>query len=486
MILQDLLYKVALQSIHGDTTIEVNQITSDSREVKPGGAFIAIHGHLSDGHIYIGKALISGAKIIVYSNPIEDFKEDVTYIRVKDTSIAFAQMACTFYHHPSEKLKLVGVTGTNGKTTIATMLFHLFTHLGYTCGLISTIQNQIGTQVIPSTHTTPDALHLNALLAKMADAKCSHVFMECSSHAIHQHRIYGLNFTGAIFSNITHDHLDYHKTFHEYIKVKKSFFDNLPPSAFAITNKDDKHGLEMLQNTKAKKYTYSLKTLADFKGKILENNFAGLQMLINQHEVHFMLMGTFNAYNLLAIYGAAICLGEESTQVLLLLSKLKGATGRFDYIISKSKILGVVDYAHTPDALKNILEAIHKINEGKGQIITVVGCGGNRDKTKRPEMARLANDYSTKVILTSDNPRDEDPLQILADMQEGLNTSAKRKTITIADRKEAIKVAVQLAKPADIILIAGKGHETYQEIHGQRSHFNDKEVLNEMFDLMHV
>lgn len=486
MTLKDLLYKVPLQSVKGNTDLIVECMTADSREAKHGAVFIAINGTNSNGHDFILKAIEKGVKAIVYSDALKDFENEITYIRVKDSSIAFAQMACTFYNNPSEKIKLVGVTGTNGKTTIATMLFHLFTNLGCTCGLISTIQNQIGSTIIPSTHTTPDALHLNALLEKMLDGGCTHVFMECSSHAIHQHRITGLNFTGALFSNITHDHLDYHKTFNEYIKVKKSFFDALPETAFAITNKDDKHGMEMLQNTKAKKFTYSLKTLADFKGKILENNFAGLQMMINQHEVNFMLMGTFNAYNLLAIYGAAICLGEESADILLHLSKLKGATGRFDFVLSKSKILGVVDYAHTPDALKNILEAINKINEGKGNIITVVGCGGNRDKTKRPEMAKLANDYSAKVFLTSDNPRDEEPLKILAEMQAGLNSAAKRKTITIEDRKEAIKAAVQFAKPADIILIAGKGHETYQEIHGKRIHFNDKEVLNEMFQLMDV
>lgn len=486
MTLKDLLYKVTLQSVKGDTNLNVLMITADSREVHPGATFIAISGTHSNGHAYISKAIENGATAIVYSEAVENFVEGITYIKVQNSSIAFGQMAATFFGNPSEKMKLVGVTGTNGKTTIATMLFQLLTNLGYRCGLISTIENKIITSVIPSTHTTPDALQLNALLMKMLDAGCTHVFMECSSHAIHQHRIAGLQFTGAIFSNITHDHLDYHKTFNEYIKVKKSFFDDLPATAFALTNKDDKHGIEMLQNTKAKKYTYSLKTLADFKGKILENNFTGLQMMVNQHEVNFMLMGVFNAYNLLAIYGAAICLNEEPGKVLRHLSKLKGATGRFDYLLSKSRILGIVDYAHTPDALKNILETIHKINEGKGNIITVVGCGGNRDTTKRPEMAKLANDYSARVILTSDNPRNEDPLAILAEMQAGLNSVAKRKTITIPDRKEAIKTAVQFAHPADIILIAGKGHETYQEIRGVRIHFNDKEVLNEMFEMMDV
>ncbi len=481
MTLQDLLYKVPLLSVNGPTDFVVPALCADSREVVPGSVFIAIKGVQSDGHTFIQQAIENGAKAIIYSESVEETNAAVTYICVQNTSVALAYMAVSFYGNPSAKMKIVGVTGTNGKTTIATMLFSLFSDLGYACGLISTVQNQIKDTIIPATHTTPDALHLNALLAKMQEAGCTHVFMECSSHAIHQHRITGLTFTGAVFTNITHDHLDYHGTFNEYLRVKKSFFDGLPAAAFAITNKDDKHGLDMLKDTKAKKLTYSLKTLADFKGRILENTFTGLQMLINQYEVSFLLMGTFNAYNLLAIYGAAVSLGEDPQKILMVLSKLKGAPGRFDYLLSKSNILGVVDYAHTPDALKNILEAVKKLNEGRGKIITVVGCGGNRDKTKRPIMARIANDYSEKVILTSDNPRFEDPQVILAEMQAGLDSAARRKTITIPERLEAIKVAVQLAQPDDIILIAGKGHETYQEIKGKRIHFNDKEILKDMF-----
>jgi UDP-N-acetylmuramoyl-L-alanyl-D-glutamate--2,6-diaminopimelate ligase len=356
--------------------------------------------------------------------------------------------------------------------------------MGYHCGLVSTVQNQIGNKVIPSTHTTPDAVNLNALLRQMVDDGCSHVFMECSSHAIHQHRITGLEFAGGIFSNITHDHLDYHKTFEEYIKVKKSFFDHLSPVAFAISNLDDKRGEVMLQNTPAKKYYYSLKTLADFKGKILENALTGLVMTVNDKEVHFRLIGEFNAYNLLAVYGAAVCLGEKSEEVLTALSMLSGAEGRFDYIISNGLIIGIVDYAHTPDAIENVLMTIRKLRKGHEQIITVVGCGGDRDKTKRPVMAQTACDLSDKVILTSDNPRTEDPAQILKDMEEGLSSSAKRKYISIIDRREAIKTAVNLANREDIILVAGKGHEKYQDIKGVKHPFDDKEVLRETFRLL--
>ncbi|MEO7530963.1 MAG: UDP-N-acetylmuramoyl-L-alanyl-D-glutamate--2,6-diaminopimelate ligase, partial [Sediminibacterium sp.] len=397
---------------------------------------------------------------------------------------AVAYMAHQFYGEPSAKMKLVGVTGTNGKTTIATVLFKLFTQLGYTCGLLSTVQNQIGDEVIPATHTTPDAISLNALLKQMLEEGCTHVFMECSSHAIHQHRITGLHFTGALFSNITHDHLDYHKTFDEYIRVKKKFFDDLPSTSFAISNADDKRGEVMLQNTHAKKYLYSLKTVAAFKGKILENVLTGLVMMVNDKEVHFRLIGEFNAYNLLAVYGAAICLGEESETVLTALSLLTGAEGRFDYSVSSGLIIGIVDYAHTPDALENVLMTIKKLRKGYEQVITVVGCGGDRDKTKRPIMAQTACDLSDKVILTSDNPRTEDPAQILRDMQEGLSSSAKRKYISIEDRKEAIKTAVSFANKEDIILVAGKGHEKYQDINGVKHAFDDKEILREMFELL--
>jgi UDP-N-acetylmuramoyl-L-alanyl-D-glutamate--2,6-diaminopimelate ligase len=379
----------------------------------------------------------------------------------------------------------VGVTGTNGKTTIATLLYKLFTALGYKCGLLSTVQTHIGDRIVEATHTTPDPIQLNSLLKNMVEEGCTYAFMETSSHAIHQQRIAGLHYAGGLFSNITHDHLDYHKTFDEYIRVKKSFFDSLPSSSWAISNADDKRGAVMLQNTNAKKYFYSLKTVADFKGKILENNLTGLVMTVNDQEVHFRLIGEFNAYNLLAVYGAAICLGEEKAEILRCLSVLSGAEGRFDYIISpKERIVGVVDYAHTPDALINVLTTIQKLRKGHEQIITVVGCGGDRDKTKRPLMAAAACEYSDKAIFTSDNPRSEDPEQILLDMEEGLNTAAKRKYSKIADRKEAIRMAINLAKPEDIVLIAGKGHEKYQEIKGVKYPFDDKQILLEMFELL--
>lgn len=479
--LQDILYKVHLKQVHGSTDVTVTGIQIDSRKLEPGNVFVAIRGVLSDGHIFIDKAIASGATVIVCDTMPSTFIDGITYLEVADTQEAVAYMAHQFYDEPSTKLKLVGVTGTNGKTTIATVLFKLFTRLGYKCGLVSTVQNQVGDEIIPTTHTTPDAVSLNALLKLMLDAGCSHVFMECSSHAIHQHRITGLQFTGALFSNITHDHLDYHKTFDEYIRVKKSFFDHLPSSAFAISNADDKRGEVMLQNTQASKYLYSLKTIAAFKGKILENALTGLVMLVNDKEVHFRLIGEFNAYNLLAVYGAAICLGEESEEVLTVLSMLSGAEGRFDYIISAGLVIGIVDYAHTPDALENVLMTIKKLRKGHEQVITVVGCGGDRDKTKRPVMAQTACDLSDRVILTSDNPRTEDPEMILKDMETGLSSSARRKYISIVDRKEAIRTAVSYAGPEDIILVAGKGHEKYQDIKGIKYAFDDKQVLQEIF-----
>jgi UDP-N-acetylmuramoyl-L-alanyl-D-glutamate--2,6-diaminopimelate ligase len=482
-ILKDILYKVHLKEVQGGTGIAVTGIEIDSRKVKPGNVFVAIRGVQSDGHAFIDKAISLGAVAVVCDKIPAKTLQEVTYLVVNNTQEAVAYMAHQFYGEPSAKIKLTGVTGTNGKTTIATVLFKLFTQLGYKCGLISTVQNQIADTIIPATHTTPDAVSLNALLKQMADEHCTHVFMECSSHAIHQHRITGLHFAGGIFSNITHDHLDYHKTFDEYIKVKKQFFDNLPSSAFA-SNADDKRGEVMLQNTHAKKYFYSLKTVAAFKGKILENALTGLVMLVNDKEVHFRLIGEFNAYNLLAVYGAAICLGEENETVLTALSLLSGAEGRFDYSISGSLIIGIVDYAHTPDALENVLMTIKKLRKGHEQIITVVGCGGDRDKTKRPIMAQTACDLSDKVILTSDNPRTEDPAQILKDMEEGLSSAAKRKYISIADRREAIRTAVSFANSDDIILVAGKGHEKYQDINGVKNVFDDKQVLNEMFELL--
>mgnify|MGYP000418333679 FL=1 len=481
-ILQDILYKVHLLEVVGATDIAVSSIAIDSRKVIKGTAFVAIKGVAQDGHEYISKAIELGAKVIVCENMPALQVDGITYIKVASTPEAVAFMAHQFYDAPSTKIKLVGVTGTNGKTTIATLLFKLFSALGYTCGLVSTVQNQIGDQIIPATHTTPDAVSLNELLNTMVNAGCSHVFMECSSHAVHQHRITGLVFTGALFSNITHDHLDYHKTFENYIAAKKGFFDALPASAFAITNADDKRGEVMLQNTKAKKLSYGLKSSADYKGKILENALTGLVMLVNEIEVHFRLIGEFNAYNLLGVYGAAVNLGVESNTALTTLSMLAGAEGRFDYVISNKQVIGIIDYAHTPDALENVLATIKKLRKGYEQVITVVGCGGDRDKTKRPIMAQTACDLSDKVILTSDNPRTEDPAQIIADMEAGLNTAAKRKYISIIDRKEAIKAAVAFAKPEDIVLVAGKGHEKYQDINGVKHDFDDKAILLAFFN----
>ena len=485
MILQDILYKVAIRSVKGNTNIDIRDLQMDSRKTNSGTCFIAIKGAATDGHAFINSAIGSGAVAIVCETMPADLKEDIVYIEVLNAGEAAGYMANNFYGNPSQKIKLVGVTGTNGKTTIATLLFNLFSALDHSCGLISTVQNQIGKEVIPATHTTPDAISLNALLRQMVNEGCEYVFMEVSSHAIHQHRIAGLQFTGGLFSNITHDHLDYHQTFEEYIRVKKSWFDTLPTSAFAISNADDKRGMIMLQNTAAQKKYYSLKTLADFKGKILDNSLSGLHLLINETEVHFRLIGEFNAYNLLAVYGAAICLGEDKNNVLRILSSLNGAEGRFDYTISNiDKVIGIVDYAHTPDALLNVLVTIKKLRQGHEKIIAVVGCGGNRDKTKRPIMAEVACEYSDKVIFTSDNPRNEDPLEILKDMQAGVNAVTKKKVISIADRREAIKTAVSLADKEDIILVAGKGHEKYQEIKGVKYDFDDKKVLNEMFELL--
>lgn len=484
-VLQDIMYKVGIRSVRGNMQTEVSGLQIDSRKVNAGTAFIAIKGVAADGHNYIAKAIELGATVIVCEQFPGQLDNAVTYVQVENSGAAAGYMAHHFYGQPSEKIKLVGVTGTNGKTTIATLLYKLFTSLGYTCGLVSTVQNIIAGKGIEATHTTPDAISVNALLKEMVDAGCTHVFMESSSHAIHQHRITGLHYTGALFSNITHDHLDYHKTFDEYIRVKKSFFDSLPPDAFAITNTDDKRGLVMLQNTAAHKYYYSLKTMADFKGRILENGLTGLVLNVNEQEVHFRLIGEFNAYNLLAVYGAAICLGEDKHEVLRNLSVLTGAEGRFEYVVSaKERIIGIVDYAHTPDALLNVLSTIKNLRKGHEQVITVVGCGGDRDKTKRPVMAEVANEYSDRVIITSDNPRTEDPLQIIKDMEQGLNTAAKRKTISIADRREAIKTAISLAGAEDIVLIAGKGHEKYQDINGVKHHFDDKEELLQFFDLL--
>jgi len=485
LILQDILYKVSIRTVKGNTAAEVNDLQIDSRKVTAGTCFIAVKGYAADGHNYIDTAVNNGAVAIVCEVLPQELKDGVIYIQVENSAAAAGWMSHNFYGEPSLRIKLVGVTGTNGKTTIATVLWKLFTSLGYKCGLLSTVQNQIGETVISATHTTPDAISISKLLKQMVDEGCTHVFMECSSHAIHQHRIAGLQFAGALFSNITHDHLDYHKTFDEYIRVKKSWFDGLPSGAFALSNIDDKRGMVMLQNTPAKKFYYSLKTMADFKGKILENSFAGLHMMINEQEVFFRLIGEFNAYNILAVYGAAICLGEDKLQVLQQLSNVDGAEGRFDYTVSShERLVGIVDYAHTPDALLNVLATIKKLRQGHEHIITVVGCGGDRDKTKRPVMAEVACEYSDRVIFTSDNPRSEDAQKIIKEMEAGVSVVARKKYISITDRKEAIKTAVSLAEKEDIILVAGKGHEKYQDIKGVKYDFDDKQVLNEMFELL--
>ena len=485
MILADLLYKVSIRAVLGSTNIDVKDLQVDSRKVSTASCFIAIKGSSMDGHLFIDIAIQNGATTVICETLPVAVSENITYVQVENTAVAAGYISHNFYGAPSASIKLVGVTGTNGKTTIVTLLWKLFTALGYKCGLISTIQNQIGDTVVVATHTTPDAISVNALLSQMVDAGCQYVFMECSSHAIHQHRIAGLQFTGALFSNISHDHLDYHTTFDEYIRVKKSWFDGLPSSAFAISNADDKRGRVMLQNTSAKKYYYSLTTMADCKGKILDNSLTGLHMLVNDTEVYFRMIGEFNAYNLLAVFEAAVCLGQDKNLVLQLLSSLDGAEGRFDYMLSsQDKIMGIIDYAHTPDALLNVLATIKKLRQGNERIITVVGCGGDRDKTKRPIMAAVACEYSDQVIFTSDNPRSEDPLEILREMELGVNVVARKKFITIADRKEAIKTAVKLAVKEDIILVAGKGHEKYQEIKEVRYDFDDKKILWEMFELM--
>lgn len=481
--LQTILKGVDVKQITGTTDTEVSGIAIDSREAAPGMVFVAVKGTQTDGHKYIDKAIAAGVIAIVFETKPEAIPAHVTAIQVADAASAAGVLSHNFYDRPSHKVVLLGVTGTNGKTTIATLLFKLFRALGYSCGLVSTVQNQINDEVIPSTHTTPDAVQLNKLLAMMADAGCTHIFMESSSHAIHQKRMEGLRFAGGIFSNITHDHLDYHKTFDEYIRVKKAFFDGLPSTAFALSNLDDKRGTIMLQNTIARRMYYSLHQLTDIKGKILENGITGLVMTINDKEVHFRLIGEFNAYNLMAVYGAAVALDEDSDTVLAALSGITGAEGRFDVVQSpRDGVIGIVDYAHTPDALLNVLSTIKKLRQGNEAVITVVGCGGDRDKTKRPLMAEAACEYSNMSFFTSDNPRTEDPEMILADMVQGLKSEYKRRSKVIVGRREAIAEAVTMAQPGDIVLIAGKGHEKYQDINGVKHHFDDKEELQKCFE----
>ena len=482
--LSDILDGLAFTELQGSADMEISAIVFDSRKVIPGSLFVAVKGTLVDGHDYIEQAVKMGAAAVICEELPAHVTGEVDFFMVADSSIALGIVASNFYDNPSQKLKLVGVTGTNGKTTIATLLYKLFRDLGYKCGLLSTVENQVNGQVVQATHTTPDPVELSALLADMVVKGCDYCFMEVSSHAVVQHRIVGLHFSGAIFSNITHDHLDYHKTFDNYLKAKKAFFDGLPKDAFALTNIDDKNGNVMLQNTAAHKKSYGLKSMADYRAKILENRFEGLLLNIDNEEVWFKLVGKFNAYNLLAVYAAAMLLEQDKAKVLTSLSKLSGAEGRFDYIVSANKIVGIIDYAHTPDAVQNILSTVHEVRNGKEKVITVLGCGGDRDKTKRPIMAKVACEWSDKVILTSDNPRSEDPAQIIKDMEAGVDPAFKRNTISIVDRHEAIKTAVHLAQPGDIVVIAGKGHEKYQEIKGVRTHFDDKEQLLEVFKLM--
>ncbi|TGD57772.1 UDP-N-acetylmuramoyl-L-alanyl-D-glutamate--2,6-diaminopimelate ligase [Flavobacterium humi] len=482
MLLKEILYKVAIEAVHGSTDVEVNAIHFDSRKVASNDVFVAIRGSVSNGHDFIEKAVSLGASVIICDTFPNQVSEQVTYVKVKDTNEALAHLAANFYDNPSHKLQLVGITGTNGKTTIASLLYQLFQKAGYKVGLLSTVKIMVDTIEYKATHTTPDSLTINYYLNEMIEAGCDYCFMEVSSHGIHQKRTEGLEFTGGVFTNLSHDHLDYHPTFAEYRDVKKSFFDGLPKNAFAISNIDDKNGTVMLQNTKAKKLTYALKTYADYKAVIIENQLSGLLLKVNEQEVWVRLIGTFNAYNLLAIYAVAIELGIEKLDALRLLSELESVSGRFQFIVSKKKITAIVDYAHTPDALENVLSTINDIRTKNEQLITIVGCGGDRDKTKRPIMANIATEMSTKAILTSDNPRTEDPETIIAEMEAGITAVNFKKYIAITDRKQAIKTACQLAQPNDIILIAGKGHETYQEINGVRHDFDDMEIVKEILE----
>ncbi|EDP71431.1 UDP-N-acetylmuramoylalanyl-D-glutamate--2,6-diaminopimelate ligase [Flavobacteriales bacterium ALC-1] len=480
MILKDILYKVTINAVVGSTSVSVNKIEFDSRQIQVNDVFVAISGTVTDGHRYIDRVIDAGATTIVCEVLPEALKDDVTYIEVANSNKALAYMAANFYEHPSENLKLIGVTGTNGKTTVSSLLYQLFKKAGYKVGLLSTVKIMVDTTTYKATHTTPDSLTINRYLKQMNDEGVEFCFMEVSSHGIHQSRTEGLRFTGGIFTNLSHDHLDYHDTFAEYRDVKKLFFDQLPKDAFALSNMDDKNGLAMLQNTQAKKYTYALKNYADYRAQILENEFSGLLLKVNDSELWTRLIGSFNAYNILAIYGTAELLGLEKDEILRLISELENVSGRFQYFISDEKITAVVDYAHTPDALKNVLETINNIRTKNEELITVVGCGGDRDKTKRPKMAHIASTLSTKVIFTSDNPRSEVPETIIEDMEKGVEPQNFKKTLSITDRKQAIKTACQMADTRDIILIAGKGHETYQEIKGERFDFDDYKTVQEL------
>jgi len=481
MELTTLIKNIEPVAIVGDNTVEITGVNIDSRRIQPGHLFVAIKGTQVDGHSFIQKAIDLGAAAILCEDMPEARAEGVTYVQVASTEDAVGPVATLFYGDPTSRLKLVGVTGTNGKTTIATLLYNMFRKMGHKCGLLSTVCNYIEDETIPTSHTTPDPIELNALLKRMVDAGCEYAFMECSSHAIAQKRIGGLKFTGGLFTNLTRDHLDYHKTFENYRDAKKAFFDSLPKSAFAITNADDKNGMFMVQNTKATVKTYSTRSMADFKARILECHFEGMYLEVDGHEVGVQFIGKFNVSNLLAVYGAAVMLGKHPEDILLVMSTLKSVSGRLEPIHSPEGYTAIVDYAHTPDALENVLKAIHEVLNGKGKVITVCGAGGNRDKGKRPIMAQEAVRQSDRVIITSDNPRFEEPQDIINDMLAGLNSQQMKKVVSIVDRKEAIRTACMLAQKGDVILIAGKGHEDYQEIKGVKHHFDDREVVRDIF-----
>jgi UDP-N-acetylmuramoyl-L-alanyl-D-glutamate--2,6-diaminopimelate ligase len=482
MKLSKLLEKCKVISLRGDENVEVLSITSDSRTVDKGFLFIAVEGIFTDGHSYLGKAIEQDVAVVVYDKPlIDEYFSRVTYVQVENSADALTQIASEWYGNPSEELKLVGVTGTNGKTTIATLLYNMFRTLGYPAGLISTVGNYVDGEFFATTHTTPDSITINSYLRKMVDAGCEYAFMEVSSHAIHQKRVSCLKFVGGVFTNLTQDHLDYHKNMLDYRDVKKSFFDNLPSDSFALTNSDDRNGAVMLQNTKARKYSYSLKGMADFKARVFEKHFDGSDIEINGKDLTVLFVGLFNVYNLLAVYGTGVLLGLNEDEVLRTLSILKPVTGRFQTIRSPKDITAIIDYAHTPDALTNVLSAVNEVLGDDGKLITVVGCGGNRDRTKRPLMAREAVQLSDRVVFTSDNPRFEEPMDILQDMLDGLSEEQRSIVLTIVDRREAIKTACALAQPNDVVLIAGKGHEDYQEVKGVKHHFDDKEEVEKIF-----
>jgi UDP-N-acetylmuramoyl-L-alanyl-D-glutamate--2,6-diaminopimelate ligase len=481
-VLKDILFGVSLQGLQGDREVQISGISFDSRKVEKGHLFVAIKGLTTDGHDYIAKAIELGARAILCEIMPADLPSEVVFIQSENSSHALAICASNYYGRPSEKLILVGITGTNGKTTVATLSYNLFRNLGYNTGLLSTVENRINDEVMPSAYTTGDALQINQLLAQMVKEGCTHCFMEVSSHALVQNRTAGLKFAGGVFTNITHDHLDYHKTFDEYIAAKKLLFDGLPAKAFALVNQDDKRGAIMLQNTKATKYRFAVKSMADYKARILHSSLEGMELDINGFNVWFKLVGAFNAYNILTVYAIAVLLEEDSMNVLEVLSATEGARGRFEQVENTSKIVAIVDYAHTPDALENVLKTITDLRTKNEQLVTVVGCGGNRDKSKRPVMAKIAAEFSDKVILTSDNPRDEEPGQILKEMMAGIPKSKERNAMVIEDRREAIRVACNMLSAKDILLVAGKGHETYQEIKGVRQHFDDKEILTEMLN----